>query len=359
MSKINFKSKFIILLTAVLASATFVSCAKNTTQDTTVRPENNNEKQQANKLELSKLTKLEDTGTIKGWINKSELLTASPTHLQEKDVSGRYKWLELKKLNYNTLEVKKLIEDQFNYLILSPDGTKGAYKKSDDNSDIMGTIDINSGKTTLIGSFSKPGSIMWSNNSRYFSSIVRDGIAVYDTKTNESKQYYITNLRNISGYGDVKVSDDAKHAFLALHSGLYLVDLYSLPKDIWGLEEFKISSGNISSYMFLNNSEALFVGSKGEITSLYQYDLNSKERKEILESVSNFILSNNQRHIAYTINSNLYVGILKDFTITNSSSIFKGNIAAQMWWNEDNLKFVFSGSEQGNGNFKQYIAELK
>lgn len=359
MSKINLKSKFIILLTVVLASAAYVSCAKNTSQNTTVRPENKNEKQQDNKIELSKLTKLEDNGTIKGWINKSELLAASPTHLQDKDAAGRYKWLELKKLNYSTLEVNKLIEEQFNYIMLSPDGTKIAYKKSDNNNDTMGIIDTSPTNNTTLGSFSKPGSITWSNNSRYLSTIVKDGIAVYDTNTKESKQYSISNLRNISGFGDVMVSNDAKHAFLALHSGLYLVELSSLPKDIADLEKFKISSANITSYMFLNNSEALFVGSKGELTSLFHYDLNSKEKKEILESVSRFNLSKGQGNIAYTINSTLYAGILSNLKITNSIEVFKGNVATSMWWNEDNSKFVFSGSEQGNGDFKQYIAELK
>lgn len=359
MSEINLKSKIIILLAVVMVSAAFAGCTKETAQKAVVKPENKSEKQPNDKLMLDKITNIEGKGTIKGWVNEDELLTASATHLQDKDAAGRYKWLQLNILNFRTLESKKLIEDQFNYVVLSLDGTKLAYKKSDVNSDIMGIIDTASGKSTTSRSFSKPGSISWSNNSRYFSALVKDGIAVYDTKTNESKQYNISNLRNMSGYGDVMVSNDAKHAFLALHSGLYLVDLSSLPKDIVNLEEFKISSGNITNYMFLNNSEAIFVGTKGEITSLYYYNIISKEKKEILESVSSFILSNNQKHIAYTISSTLYVGILDEFKITNPSEIFKGNVAAGMWWNKNNMKFIFSGSEQMDGNFKQYVAELK
>jgi hypothetical protein len=353
------KSKIIFLLAFVLVCIAFTGCTKEPDQNTIVKPEKSNEKQQMEKLELNKLTKLEGKGTVKGWINENELLTVSSTRLQDKDAAGRYKWLELKKVNYSTLEVNKFIENQFYEIALSPDGTKAAYRKSEATNDIMGIIDTSSGKEISLGNFSTPGSITWSNNSKLFSSLVKDGIAICDTDTKKSKQYNISNLRNISGYGDVMISDDAKHAFLALHSGLYLVDLSSLPKDISCLEPYKISNGTVSSYTFINNSEVLFVGAKGEFPALYYYNLNTREKKEILESVSSFILSNSKSHIAYTIGSTLYVGALTDYKIANASTVFKGNIAARMWWNKDNMKFVFSGSEQGDGNFKQYVAELK
>lgn len=353
------KSKIIFLLSMVLSCTIFASCTKEPYQKTIVKPENNSEKQQIKKLELAKLTKLEGKGTVKGWINENELLTVSSTRLQDKDAAGRTKWLELKKVNSSTLEATKFLEDQFYEIALSPDGSKAAYRKSDDTSDTMGFLDNSSGNQVTLGSFNNPGSITWSNNSKLFSSLVKNGIAVCDTDTKKSKQYNISNLRNISGYGNVMVSDDAKHAFLALHSGLYLVDLSSLPKDISGLEPYKIDNSIVPSYTFISNSEVLFVGGKGELCSLYYYNINTKEKKEILESVSSFKLSNSKSHIAYTNGSTLYVGILEDYKITNASTVFKGNIAAPMWWNKDNIKFVFSGSEQGNGNFKQYVAGLK
>lgn len=358
----NFNFKLVVFISAAVLSISLTGCGRKQQEKTILIQENQASKAEDTKFEVSKLTKIEGKGTIKGWLNENELLTSAATHPEDKDEAGRYKWLELKSVNYSSLDTKKILEDKLRDVVLSPDGTKSAYRKPDNDKGIIGFIDIKSGKDLSIGSYEVPGPLTWSDNSRYISTIVKEGIIVYDAQNNELNKYNIANLKTPSGAGNVLVSDDSKHAFIDLEAEQFIIDLSSnenVPKSKADMNGYKITNGTLSNFVFLSNSEVLFTAAKGELSMLYSYDINTKEKKEIMEGVSDFKLAFNKKYIAYVSGSTLSVGYLESSKISNSSVIFKGGIGSEFWWNKDNKKLVFQGKEAGDKALKQFAAELK
>lgn len=358
--KMNLKSKGIVLLSTIFMTVTSGCYGKSHEKTLTVQ-QNQTENKEIN-FQVEKVTKIEGKGTIKGWLNTNELMSVEATHLEEKDASGRYRWLELRNLNYATLDYNKFFEDKYTDVLLSPDGIKIVYIRIEGSKSVLGLRNLKSGTDLTIGKYDSPGQIRWSSNSRYLSVVVRDGILIYDVETNQIKNINIPNLKTSSDFESALISDDGTHCVISLESGFFLIDILpneDVPQNKSDLDKFKVSNKVNPYYTFLNNSEVLFIGVKGEATCLYGYNIKNKEIREIMDNISSFALSEDMKYIAYASNSVLYIGNLKGSNITNAKVVFKGHIGSYFAWSEDNNKILFQGNDQGGILLKQFVAELK
>lgn len=352
-----------ILIAGVLVVETlFTGCSKRPQEKTVVISEGEVKKKEEAELQVNKIIKIEGNGTVKGWTNTEWMLTATQEDIVPEDKASKGQWFRIKELNYNTKNENYGIGVKSQNIALSPDGSKFAYTRLDDKKLFLGYSNPSGTEGAIIDQVYLRSPIQWSNNSNYISGVTKDGILIYDIRNKSLRNLEIKGLPSTAYSVSVKVSDDLKHALFQIENNLYLIEISDAEIKYTNEQEFskyRIGSYAQGNYTFIDDSRILYTGIKGEISSLYIYDMKIKVRKELREDVTKFSLTNNN-YIAYISSGVLKAGQLKEDTIINESVIYTGEMVGSFYWSTDSKKIAFRlGYGYDNKIDNQYVAELK
>lgn len=189
--------------------------------------------------------------------------------------------------------------------------------------------------------------IAWSNNGRYLSYCYYDAakgtfnIGVYDAETKTLAGYPTEKGSIQDTVSSAKLTDDGTAALIvkneAISSGLLV--------ETKGAGAFSVQSehaANSGQADWIDNDRLAFIGTDN---TLYAYDLRTAETAVLLEQAGSFVLSPDQKVIAYTYSGKdeIFAGKLQGNNVLYGKSVYKGIVPLQMAWSPDNGKLLVDG----------------
>lgn len=292
-----------------------------------------------------------------GWLDADNILQVDTNSASKCKISSQ-KYTNL----LDTAELTEFNSEQ-NFQF-SPNKNK-IYLSGEDSTKEGGTLkDLKSGeeKNTKL---SWP--IDWSKNSKYYCGMSISNrsenkvtFSIYDMDSNAEKEVDTFYYDKGSTICSISPSDDCKYAILITLSSInihyenaYLIDISNDTSSFNNtneLQKYKIEENYVRSAYFFDNSTIAFTttsdNSDSSPYSLYLYDINSKNKKELLSNVSSCAVSPDFKYIVFTNkDSNKLqlaefnkqsMSISNTHTAYEDESVKKGMIS----WSPDNKKLI-------------------
>jgi hypothetical protein len=357
----------LLIVGMVLISTFLTGCNNKEKEKTIIIPEKKTQVIESKVFEVDKIEKLKQQGMARGWLDENNILLlaerSSADNSNEYLNEGIHKWLEVRKAEFNTNNYEKIIKNKIVMdAAISPDKSKIAFIESlKDNTKQIVVKNLNTGKETVITSLNKRSDFNWSNNSRYLSVIKMNIIIIYDIDSEKVREFNVHGLEMRNEVTKAKLSDDGKNVLIKNNRDLYLFDVSGDSITFVNKEELeKTKLGNSNDdFSFYNNTKILYTSSKGEITALYTYDMNTGKKNSIADDVVKFAISPNKKNIVYykNIDTSICVGIFNGTSIINDTVAFKCNLSGNIWWDDNNKKILFYG--ELNKSFDNFILAFK
>ncbi len=348
------KKKHWLHWSAVLFSLTLIMTGCNIGKRTeTIIISDNSEQppmDQMNKsFKVKSIYRLPPASKLLGWSDNKSVIgifkEEGLSHLQR--LSSPYEKPEvLQKMNNNI----------FN-LYMSPDGKMIAQTRLSSYGPSLKLISVKDGKEKIEIPLKSNQNIYlqdiaWSNNSRFLcflssSSMIDEPttIGVFDIVLNSLQTYELVELKDKGTFVGVNISDDGKNLLFTIippskpsnDSSLIFVTINSNK-----IETKYTHQTNGSKTTWLNNYQFVFLG-KDE--TLYEYDSRNGDLAILLEKVSIYEFSNDQKKIAYSLSDedNVYIGRFQGKNLLNVETIYQGLTPYELYWSLDNQSLLLQG----------------
>ncbi|MBC2579141.1 hypothetical protein [Clostridium sp. DJ247] len=171
-------------------------------------------------------------------------------------------------------------------------------------------------------------------------------------------EYNVENFQLGRFTSNVIVSDDLKTALIKKDYTLYCIDISSGKASFNNESNYKILN-TVEKYQFIDSNKILCLMTKSQIGTLYIYDVITGNKKELIDFIDSFDLSQDKQHIVYSenVHGTVYIGKLNNDQIMDKTVIYKGQ-TVNLTWNGDNKKILLYNHE-GNPFPVAYVVELK
>ncbi|MGG0663191.1 WD40 repeat domain-containing protein [Viridibacillus arvi] len=260
---------------------------------------------------------------------------------------------------YEKPEVLKKMNNNIFNLYMSPDGKIIAQTSLSSNGPSLKLISVKDKKEKIVMPLKSNQNIYfqdiaWSNNNRYLCFLSNSAmidepttVGVFDTVLNNLQTYELVEFKDEGTFVGVNISDDGKNL-------LFTMIPPSNPSNDKNLIMGTVNSNKIeikythqtngSKTTWLNNHQFVFLG-KDE--TLYEYDCRNGDLSILLEKVSIYEFSNDQKKIAYSLNDqdNVYIGRFQGKNILNVEIIYQGLTPYELYWSLDNQSLLLQGGK--------------
>lgn len=335
-------------------------CSMGPTTETVIIPRQedvNIEEPNSHPFQVNKIYRLPDEITnsspLLGWSSSNSVLAVT----QNTGIGGQ---TELRRLIYPYEQSKEfpginLLNAQ---LKLSPDGKYVSQIVRSASEVTLKIISLADGHQVEVAQISTSDpfflqDVSWSGNSKYLSYLLAgyqgeeySRLRSYDVETKTTKSYTLAGLASRGTVLTMQMSDDGNSVLLAIippgRYGRTNLLVGTVHGDTIKIHYERERGGE--QYAWLTTEQFVFLGTD---RTLYIYDKRSGELSILLEKVNYFQLSNDKKSIAYSLYDQdvFYVGKIQGKNILSNEPVYRGLIANEIFWSQDNKSVLVRGQK--------------
>ncbi|WP_025680486.1 hypothetical protein [Paenibacillus massiliensis] len=242
-------------------------------------------------------------------------------------------------------------------MLLSPDGKYVSQIRRSASQITLKIISLTDGQEAEVAKISNNDSfflqdVSWSNNSKYLSYLLvgyqeeQSRLRSYDVVTKTTKSYTLGDLTSKGSVLTVQMSDDGESVLCTTYPpgsyGRANLLLGSISGDTIRVQYERERAAE--QYAWLTADQFVFLGAD---RTLYVYDKRSSELSILLEKVNYFQLSHDKKSIAYSLYDHdvFYVGKVQGKNILSNEPVYRGLIANEIYWSQDNKSVLIRGQK--------------
>ncbi|WP_018883491.1 hypothetical protein [Paenibacillus massiliensis] len=347
----------LMYLTCVMMLLT--GCSMGSTTETVIIPgqeDMNIEEPNSHPFQVHTIYRLPDEITnsdaLLGWTSSNAVLAVT----QNEGITDQSE-LRSVATPYEQSKVVPRIDHINAQMLLSPDGKYVSQIRRSASQITLKIISLTDGQEAEVAKISNNDSfflqdVSWSNNSKYLSYLLvgyqeeQSRLRSYDVVTKTTKSYTLGDLTSKGSVLTVQMSDDGESVLCTTYPpgsyGRANLLLGSISGDSIRVQYERERAAE--QYAWLTADQFVFLGAD---RTLYVYDKRSSELSILLEKVNYFQLSHDKKSIAYSLYDHdvFYVGKVQGKNILSNEPVYRGLIANEIYWSQDNKSVLIRGQK--------------